>query len=274
MDGEGRGAAWLALPFAMSHLLARRPSAGAYGAILSAAQQRIKQSWVSSTVDKRSKIVAELEAFLLRYRTAVGGRTVADCTPWDVVVFLEAWWPQHAGSVVTGGSEKIASPSAVQGAAAHLSTFFSSLGRAGEFQVDSGLGNPASSFCVRQWVAGYAKVAHHSGYEVVSAVPFTSVKVEALLQCLSSKAAAEPQAEKRWLLERDGALISYCWVSSQRGGDGGRLRVGDVRLSLTAQQPLVLPFLPGFWLLVPTCLLSPSRPRPARPVEPTPSLSP
>jgi integrase len=225
---------------------ARRPSVGTFGAYLSAAQRRIKQSWVPSTVDKRSKLTTELEAFLLQYSVAVGSRTVSDCTPWDLVVFLEAWWPKHAGSIVTGGSGMIASPSAVQGAASHLSTFFSSLGRSGEYQVGTGLGNPASSFPVRQWVAGYAKVAHHSGYEVVSAVPFTPDKVGSLLRCLSAKAAAEPQAEKRWLLERDGALISYCWTSSQRGGDGGRLRVGDVRLSLQVKQPLVLPFPPGF----------------------------
>ena len=204
---------------------------------------RLASSWVASTRARRTRLVVELEEFLGASRAVTGGRNLHNCAPQDILAFLEMWSGRHAGSRVADG-RLMASPGGVQGALSHLSTYFEGAGRGGPYDSVSGRGNPCKAFALPHFVRAYAREAHHAGYASASAVPMSADKVARLLRHLDLASAAETQLDRLWLILRDSALVCYLWVSGQRAGDAGRLRVGDVRAGPSSIQHLPLPFSP------------------------------
>lgn len=218
-----------------------------YSAGLSAALARTDRAWVDRTNQRREQAMLELSAHLATL-PASWGRTLATCTPPDLLVYLEQHWvPTHGGTVLGDQPHLVAAPNSVNTILSHLSTGFQLLGRRGPYDASNSQStNPVDSSEVRLWQKGYGKDLFKQGYEVGSAVPMSESKLHQLLHHLDSQ-ASQPQLQpiKRLLLLRDALCILYSWNSTMRGHDVGKLTLQDMFQS-DGSTPLQLPLpLPG-----------------------------
>ena len=196
------------------------------------------------TVRRREKVAAEeLRQWLLVYGQ---GRTLADCTPLDVLLFMETWWiPHHSGSMLRSGV-KVAAPQTIATNLSHLSTLFQLNGRACAYhERDNPLGNPREGFLASHWMTGKRKQLFRAGYEEGSTVPLSLNKVTQVLMRLDSLAATEGiRPLDRLCHLRDGLCFNFCWVTGQRGDDAGKLTLDDLWCDdqgLRLMQPMPIP---------------------------------
>ena len=112
-----------------------------YQQSLQQAQTRISNAWEADTVARRDKTMQEFSLWLSQL-PAVWGRTLMNCTPADVIAFLESHWlDTHAGTQMPDGSF-ISSPSGLNQCLSSLSTGFALLGRVASWTPEHPSGNP------------------------------------------------------------------------------------------------------------------------------------
>jgi len=209
-----------------------------YGSSLAAAFDVMRRAHSSSTHDSRRRVAVEFSRFLLSLPARLA-KDFTNATAYDVVVFLHSEWRPHHGRTLLPDGTRVASASGLGNAASALSAAFDVLGRRGEWDPTSNAGNPCESNEVRLYRAGYQRDLWSDDIEPVAAVPLEEVKLLRLVTHLDERReallAALPSNGSRFhrlralLLERDALLVTYLGASIQRGGEGARLRVCDIR---------------------------------------------
>ncbi|KAG2439632.1 hypothetical protein HXX76_004984 [Chlamydomonas incerta] len=179
------------------------------------------QAVVAGTRERQEQAAREFGAWLGQYG---GGRTLSDCTPDQVLVYLQQHWTSvHRGR---GGGEP--SASAVLGQLSFLSTVFCLIGRGDSYDESRQTGNPCASADVELYWRGYTRAAGDRGQLEVSAVPLTPAKYVALVAHLWRMATGAVGLDRAVLL-RDLLCWQFMWQTATRGRDCGKLRVDDFR---------------------------------------------
>lgn len=93
-----------------------------------------------STLRAASSVADELSAWLAARSTARGGVGLHNCTPEDVVVFLETTWLPNHGTTLLADGQLHAAPSYLDSTISHLSAAFQRLGRHGEYSHEQQVG--------------------------------------------------------------------------------------------------------------------------------------
>jgi integrase len=173
-----------------------------------------------NTVARQDASTAEFLNWLARCGR---GRTWADCTPDDVLVFMMTWWlPNHHAR--DGGE---VGPSAAKACLSALSSFFTRSGRSGAYNAYTGQGNPCDAVWVEDFRAAYQRLWVQAGYTEVSAVPMTYAKYRALVTHLWGAVTPALSSLERVLLLRDLFCVLLLWQTAIRGHDVGKLGLGD-----------------------------------------------
>ena len=214
------------------------PTAGAcagYNLGMQRVAELQQQAWAPSTVQARSRIVSEFEAWLAGLPWERSSHT---CTPMDVAVFgTTVWGLQHNGVDVQYSNsqgqqvqERITAPSSMAAMFSHLATHFNGLGRLGPWREDHPQGNPCHSFMVSKVMAGYEREAAGKGYLPSSAVPLSEEKKQQLASYLHCQANdVSLPAHQRLLAERDLVWLLYAWECIRRGAEAGFLQLSSFR---------------------------------------------
>jgi integrase len=167
------------------------------------------------------------------------GVTVQNITPELLIGWLEGQYlPRHQGGARTrlADGRVVCSPSAVSSCLSHLSTAFGQLDppRSGEYDGQTGAGNPTQCALVRNYRAGYLQWAKGGGFEAQAAVPLSETKVHqlvlALRQAYDEACSTDPSISVALLL-RDSVYFLYLWESWQRGAEAGAIRADRVRFT-------------------------------------------
>jgi hypothetical protein len=118
----------------------------------------------------------------------------------------------------------------------HLSTAFGQLDppRTGEYDGQTGAGNPTQCALVRNYRAGYLQWAKGGGFEAQAAVPLSETKVHqlvlALRQAYDEKCSTDPSISVA-LFPRDSVNFLYLWERWQRGAEAGAIHADRVRFT-------------------------------------------
>lgn len=158
---------------------------------LSQAHSRMSHVWEPATVLRRQKLMQELAAWLSQLPTVMG-KSLATCSPADLLVLMEGHWLSHHGGTELPDGYVIASPSGVNSCLSHLSTGCSLIGRVAEWDSLTSKGNPVLSPEVSLYCQGYKKQAWKSGYLEGSAVPMQASKVHQLIDYLEHCIKTKP----------------------------------------------------------------------------------
>jgi integrase len=217
--------------------------AAVYQRGLAAAARTVEASLAASTYSRQESAAREFSAWLARYG---GGRTVLDCTPDDVLVYITAHWlPGHSGRQ---SSEP--GPSAVKSHLSLLSGALARVGREGRYNALTGEGNPCACSWVEDYRKGYQRQQMLAGYQEVSAVPLTEAKYEALVRYLWREISRAAGALAVMVLLRDLLVVLLLWQTAQRGHDVGKLGLGDFVDPSRPEQPYLGFPLPAPWELL------------------------
>ena len=153
---------------------------------------------------------------------------IENAAPEDVLCYLESEWVhKHGRSYLPGHDATVASPAGVDQVISHLSSLFTRLGRVGEYDSRSTVGNPCHSVLIRDYLRGYSRKMCASGYEEFSAVPLSFEKRTALLASLNMT-AFQHDGVPRLAYLRDASHLMVLWDSGYRGGDYGKLQLADL----------------------------------------------
>ncbi|GLC60952.1 hypothetical protein PLESTB_001699300 [Pleodorina starrii] len=208
---------------------------------LAAVNQVLLGALSGKTVDRQDASTAEFLDWLARCGR---GRSWADCTPDDVLVYMVTWWlPHHRGR--DGGE---VGPSAVKGCLSALSGFFARAGRTGPYNAHTGQGNPLDCVWVEDFRAAYQRTRVLAGVSEVSAVPMTYAKYRALVAQLWGAVAQAPCSLERIVLLRDLLCVLLLWQTAFRGHDIGKLGLGDFVDPAQPDRPYTGFPLPPPWL--------------------------
>ena len=209
-----------------------------YGTGLAAAYAVVRQARSPSTHSLRHRVNTAFQQFLARLPAGLH-KTFITATAQDVMVFLQAEWRPHHGRTRLLDGTLVASASGLSNAIAALNACFVILGRRGEWDPHTNQGNPCESPEVRLFRSGYQQELRGEAVEPIAATPLGADKLLALVVDLDSRreallspltAESSPFVRLRGLLlERDALLFTYLGASIQRGGEGARLRMCDVR---------------------------------------------
>ena len=213
-------------------------SADSYGNALAGAYTTVRHARSDGTHALQGRVAAAYSRFLGSLPRSLN-KSFATTTAHDVLVFLHSEWrPRHGRTALTDGTT-VASATGMGNAIAALSTTFIILGRRGEWDPHLNQGNPCESHEVRRYRSGYHRELWDEWIEPIAATPLCEDKLLALVTHLDAKRAQHSlqltddsgrYAQLRvLLLERDALLFTYLGASIQRGGEGARLRVCDVR---------------------------------------------
>ncbi len=222
-----------------------------YQNALQTAHDRVLNVWESATTARRDKVMKELNVWLGTL-PADWSKTLLNCSPTDLLAFLETHWlPLHGGTVLPDGTT-VASPSGVNLCLSSLTTGFSLLGRTGAWSPLTPHGNPVHSADLQHYRKGYRMQAWRHGYQEASAVPMSIDKTHQLIDYLDQKAASASSLCQRLLYERDALLALLMWDTCLRGCTCGRLTLSDFFLAngAVASLPLSLPLALGTTLLL------------------------
>ena len=210
----------------------------AYSQGLAAAYATVHRARSDSTHALRHRVAIAFGRFL--YQLPAGlGKDFATATANDVLVFLQCEWRPHHGKTPLEDGSTVASASGLSNAIAALGAAFDVLGRRGDWDPQTNQGNPCASLEVSRFRTGYQRELWGTAVEPVAATPLSEDELLILVQDLDDRRDALTQtltpASSRYLqirgllLERDALLFTYLGASIQRGGEGARLRVCDVR---------------------------------------------
>lgn len=197
-----------------------------YERAITTAHERVLNVWEASTTLRRDRTMQELDAWLSTL-PALWGKTLLNCTPTDILAFLErSWLHKHAGTVLPDGS-KVASPSGVNLCLSSMSTGFGLLGRLGPWTPATPHGNPIQSAALQHYRKGYGLQIWRGGYLESSAVPMTQDKVSQLLNYLDQQAATSMSPIQQLLFQRDALMALLMWETCLRGVDCGKVSLND-----------------------------------------------
>ena len=182
--------------------------------------------------------VAEFSAWLAELPPH-WGRSIATSTPEDIIAFMESHWLwSHGQTHVNWSPTAVASFTGVKGCLLDFEHHLDSIGREGEWNTTLGTGNPCRSSRVRLWRRSYERSMWRGGARPVAAYPVTRREVDMLVTPAGTTAGpaslppqpaqAPPSAVRLALAARNDAVITYNHDSSQRGGEGARLRWCDM----------------------------------------------
>ena len=207
---------------------------------------------VSSPYGKqKSQLVLELEIFLAALTPA---GSLLTCHPRDIVRFLV--WKDRKGQTKVHAAEcpRLGSNSShtcpcptrlaagtVDSTIGKLRAIFNNMGRAGDYDIRSGEGNPAAHFSVRQYLQSVQK--EQSSCRVVSrqATPVFFDKFLKLVRHLRDQ-LVHPSTTPiyKYILARDLTFFALEFLTGQRASDLGRLKTVDIRLSRDQTHLLIL----------------------------------
>lgn len=217
-----------------------------YRSGISAGAATMRKSVTPGTHHKRDAIQLEFESFLSQLPSSMG-RSIQQCCPADIVVFMEeVWLPMHLGSQTKTG-QHVAAPSSVEGALCNLSTVFQQHGRGQPWDCNLLTGNPIWSLTVKDWKRGYFHAAAAQGFVSTGAQELTAAKVQALLSHLHGR-LSEANHFVRYAAARDGFAFSFLWQTGARGANAG---------PLTSHDFVTLDGRPAIPLIYPSCSLTP-----------------
>ena len=103
-----------------------------YASSASKIDSRMSHAWVDETLKRRNAAFSEFVEFL-GILSPQYNKTFLNCTPTDILVYIENHWVNKHGGTVLPGGETVASPSGVNGFLSHLSTCFEMLHRTGPY---------------------------------------------------------------------------------------------------------------------------------------------
>ena len=158
--------------------------------------------------------------------------SLATCSPYDFVCFLEHWRSRTAGRRKPGDPEPYSpdvAPSTLRNFAGRFSYLFSSIGRsASTWSRDNPSGSPLSHDLVKDYLNGYSTYCfRHTPYTEAGAVPMelaTYLRYQDYLQEASNNS---PTSLTRAAILRDACLSAYLWETGQRGKEGAELLISD-----------------------------------------------
>lgn len=154
-----------------------------------------------------------------------------NCTPTDIVAFMEGWWlPRHGGEFFSESAGRcVPSSHYVERVLGCLSKAFTLAGRELYHTADRPTGNPVRSRLVTDWRVGYRRQLWREGYRSSGAVPMTADKLRSLIAALGADVTASPDGSLvRARLLRDLCGILYLWHGAQRGAECGALKTSDL----------------------------------------------
>eukprot|EP00798_Chlamydomonas_sp_ICE-L_P026376 gene26376-biopygen11331 len=191
-----------------------------YTRSLGGASQVMGRANMLETVLRRNALGRELQAFLATNPPPLPN-LLATARPQEVLVFMQSQFILgHAGSLLPGMTDPVASPSGVSGALSHFATLFEELGRRGPYDETTGSGNPCDSHEVKRYKQGYTRVLQEAGYQESSAVPLTKPKADLLLAYLDQQIELSASPFQKLSLARDALLCLFAWDSAMRGKEG------------------------------------------------------
>jgi integrase len=194
--------------------------------------------WREGTLAARYRVFGELCQDVASWHSSLG-ITIHNITPELLIGWLEGQYlPRHQAGARTrlADGRLVCSPSTVSSSLSHLSTAFGQLDppRTGEYDGQTGAGNPVQCALVRNYRAGYLQMAKGDGFESQAAVPLTEAKVHqlvlALRQAYDDGCSTDPSISVALLL-RDSVYFLYLWKSWQRGAEAGAIRADRVRFT-------------------------------------------
>eukprot|EP00878_Enallax_costatus_P003423 GHUV01003634.1.p2 GENE.GHUV01003634.1~~GHUV01003634.1.p2 ORF type:complete len:408 (-),score=155.96 GHUV01003634.1:5007-6095(-) len=212
--------------------------ASLYTAALQRGRTIMAKNWQPATNLQRDKIWQELEEWSQQQL----GKPAVQCTPLDLVVYLESSYIRCHGRQQADNGSNCPAPNTVACAVAHLSTKFQELGCRGVWDWNAFTGNPCSSMEIRTFKGGYANQMQDLGYKPTAAKPISSSKLQQLVMQLEEEADAYQQLPKQqqqpWyieaLLRRDACIAQYLWDSKRRPAEAGQLQNEQVNIDLSA----------------------------------------
>ncbi len=184
---------------------------------------------------KRCSVWADFEAWLA---SGVSPRTVENCIPVDIVVYMNMQYlPNHQGSVTASG-ERCCAPSSVEQVLSHLKAGFGNeVGRSDRWSTvaeQSGLArgcNPAWSYEVDVFKKSYRNYAVNVlRYREVSATPVDEAQLGVVLLSLAQAAWVGCSPLEAALAARDGAMLCIMWATMMRGHEVGGLQLSGLLL--------------------------------------------
>ena len=136
-------------------------------------------------------------------------KTLLNCSPTDLLAFLETHWLPVHGVLSCQMAPKLP-PSGVNLCLSSLTTGFSLLGRIGAWSPLTPHGNPVHSGDLEHYRKGCCMQSWRRGYLEASAVLLSIDKTHQLINYLDQKAASASSPCQRLLYERDLSLLSSC----------------------------------------------------------------
>lgn len=159
------------------------------------------------------------------------GTTMANCSPEDLLVFMQAVYiPRHAGTILPDG-ECIAAPSSIKNTLSHLRMAFKEVGRGNIWDSSATAGNPAASHQLHQWCTGHEKISLTAGFRSTSAVAMRLDTIKQLLGYLLQRlTVAGLSSYEHALAARDGLAFCLMWQTGMRSVNAREIKLSDFLL--------------------------------------------
>ena len=191
-----------------------------YQSSLAKAADTARHSVSKGQRKKRDNIMAELQQYLQGPMGSMQ-KSLHNCTPQDIMVFMESHYIQeHAGTEING--TQMAAPGSIENALSALRMGFREIQRCtpwDEVDHQHGVnitGNPAHSRAINQWKTGYSNRAHAAGFKSAGASEMVPDKVQQLLQAIGTEAVQQQDSIQRQLALRDGFAYAMLWATAVR----------------------------------------------------------
>ena len=223
----------------------------AYMASLLRGHVIMARNWQAATNQQRDAQWEQLDTWSRQQL----GRPAVQCTPDDLIVYLESSFIKQHGRQAAADGSSCPAPSTVKTIVSHLSTKFQQLGRRGTWDCTTGTGNPCDSMELRTFKGGYANLMQEQGFLPTSAKPISEAKLQQLVGLLVEEATAyqqlspKQQQQQPWyieaLLRRDACIVQYLWDSKRRPAETGSLQTSQLDISFNASGDGQVQALPG-----------------------------
>ena len=229
-----------------SQQMSPQTAAQLYVDSLAAAAAVARQSVTCETKQKRDAIMHELAQFLSAVPSKIP-KTLHNCTPEDLLVFLQSHYVvKHAGSI-TSQQQKTMAPGSLNNAVSSLTMGFRELQRNAKWDTASQTGNPCLSAQIVQWKKGYSRVASQAGYISRGAKEIPEDKVGVMLLHIRNTMTASLDPLIISEHARDGFVYSLLMSTGVGGINACEACLQDFKLPSTAQSssmpalPLIYP---------------------------------
>lgn len=200
------------------------------------------KNWQAATNKQRDTTWQQLESWTQQSLN----KYAVQCTPNDLVVYLESGFLQQHGRQTAEDGSSCPAPSTLNTAVAHLSTRFQELGCRGMWDWGTCTGNPCSSMEIRTFKGGYANQMQDVGFKPRAAKPISDSKLQQLVQKLQEEAEAyqqlsnTAQQQQPWHVEailwRDACIVQYLWDSKRRPAEASKLQSSQIDIQISVAE--------------------------------------